>query len=91
MDDLLCGDPAVRPISVAGSMPTEKNNETGKSSDRPSLKPPKRRRVQAEPTWVVEYRAELRAMHNERMALEREKLQLEARRVAALEKILQKE
>ena len=58
MDDLLCGDPAVRPISVAASMQTEKNNDTGKSSDLPSLKPPKRRRVQEEPAWIAEYRAE---------------------------------
>ena len=92
MDDLLCGDPAVRPISVAASMQTEKNNnDTRKSSDLPSLKPPKRRKVQEIPAWVAEYRAELRAMHTERIAIEREKLQLEARSVAAIDQILKKD
>lgn len=36
---------------------------------------------------MVDYRKELQAMHTERMELEREKLKLEERRVAALEKL----
>ena len=77
MDDLLCGDPAVRPITVAASMQTEKNNnDTGKSSDLPPLKLPKRRIVQEKPARVAEYRAELRAKHTERMALKQVSLLL---------------
>lgn len=46
---------------------------------------PKKR--QQEPSWMVDYRKELQAMHIERMELEKEKLKLEERRVAALEKL----
>lgn len=80
MDELLGGDPAVNPISLASSIQTEGEPTT----KRPV--PPKKRRQQ-EPSWMVDYRKELQAKHTERMELEREKLKLEERRVAALEKL----
>lgn len=80
MDDLLRGDPAVNPVSLASSMQAEGEPTT--------KRPPSKKRRQQEPSWIVEYRGELKTMHAERMELEREKLKLEERRVAVLEKLL---
>uniref|UniRef100_K1QSX7 Myb/SANT-like DNA-binding domain-containing protein n=1 Tax=Magallana gigas TaxID=29159 RepID=K1QSX7_MAGGI len=74
MDDLLRGDPAVNPVSLASSMQAEGEPTT--------KRPPSKKRRQQEPSWIVEYRGELKTMHAERMELEREKLKLEERRVA---------
>ncbi|XP_048760701.2 uncharacterized protein LOC125669875 [Ostrea edulis] len=82
MENLLLGDPAVQPVAAASSLPTT-------SAPTPTPSSPKKRKTNSsrEPKWVGSFRAELRAMHEERMELEKSKLSLEERRVQALERL----
>ncbi|XP_062588396.1 uncharacterized protein LOC134250052, partial [Saccostrea cucullata] len=84
MDDLLQGDPAVIPTTVASSVQIQ-------NSPTLILPPKKKKKIDNESAWVTEYRKQLKTMHEERMELEKEKLKLEERRVAALEKLINKE
>ncbi|XP_062571186.1 uncharacterized protein LOC134233220, partial [Saccostrea cucullata] len=85
MDDLLHGDPAVIPTTVTLSIQIQ--NSKAANTNAPSSK----KKIDKESAWVTEYREQLKTMHEERMELEKEKLKLEERRVAALEKLINKE
>ncbi|XP_048743320.2 uncharacterized protein LOC125656780, partial [Ostrea edulis] len=85
MDEMYKGDPAVQPVSAASSLCHTIMASSTTSKKAPSS--PKKRKVDKEPSWVKDYRNEIREMHLERMELDKERMKLEERRVQALEQL----
>ena len=82
MQELLHGDPAVNPVAVASSL-----KPTASTVSEPPVK--KKRKIQ-EPSWVTDFKSDIKKMHQERVELDSRRLELEERRVAALEKLVEK-
>ena len=81
VQELLHGDPAVNPVAVASSL-------THTASTVSEL-PVKKKRKIPEPSWVTDFKMlKSKKMLQERIELDSRRLELEERRVAALEKML---
>ena len=81
MQELLHGDPAVNPVAVASSL-----KPTASTVSEPLVK---KKKIQ-EPSWVTDFKSDIKKMHQERVELDSRRLELEERRVVALEKIVEK-
>ena len=80
MQELLHGDPAVNPVAVASSLTS--------TTSTVSEFPVKKKRKIPEPSWVTDFKSDLKKMLQEGVELDSRRLELEGRSVAALEKML---
>jgi hypothetical protein len=91
MSELLHGDPAVSPIAVASSIQSPMSSSSSirtTPTSSPQKKKPKLQRMLKEPSWVKSFKEDLHKMHEDRVDIEKKRLELEERRVCALEKLV---
>ncbi|KAK3086776.1 hypothetical protein FSP39_023144 [Pinctada imbricata] len=76
------------PLEAQSSTPKSPTAHSSSALCTSPSPPPKRIKVDKEPEWITQYRSQLQEMHKERMAVDRKRIDLDARRVASLEKLI---
>lgn len=80
-----------QPNDPSQSEDTGRANEVeAETTCTPNMTPQRKRKRpnDIEPAWVADYRADLKSMHDEKMQIDRDRLDLEARRVNSLERLV---